>query len=215
MRLLFTLLAFSFLLSALPAQNSKDATVPVTASITLNPASITLNFVNPGNANLQVYRRTKGQGGTTWQLLLNVSASNQTSLTDNNVTAGQIYEYEVQRTVAGIVALGYAHVAVNANPVNSRGKILIFVDSTTADALGVELVRLKNDMRGDGWWPIPFHTGPHSTVQSIKAQIVEASLSDSSKLYMNLFDIKSLKLTSTPNNEIQLSSGTLQTLLKQ
>lgn len=49
----------------------------------------------------------------------------------------------------------------------------------------------------------------------IKAQTVEASLSDSSKLYMNSFDIKSLKLTSTPNNEIQLSSGTLQTLLKQ
>ena len=171
MKLLSTLFALLLGLSVLQAQSSKDATIPITASFTVGPASVTLNWQNPGGAGLLILRRTKGQGGTAWQQLINMSSSNLTTLTDVNVTAGQIYEYVVQRTLNNINAFGYAHVALNANPVNSRGKILIFVDSTTADALGVELVRMKNDMRGDGWWPIPFHTGPSSTVQSIKDQI--------------------------------------------
>ena len=174
MRLLFTfLLAFFFLVfNALQAQSSKDVTVPLSATITVGTASVTLNWPNPGSAGLLVRRRTKGQGGTAWQDVLNVSNSNLATLTDNNVTAGQIYEYSILRILSGINAYGYAHVAIQANPVDSRGKILIFVDSTTADALGVELVRMKNDMRGDGWWPIAFHTGPSSTVQSVKNQII-------------------------------------------
>ncbi len=180
MRLLSTLLLPLFLLtfSTLHAQGSKDATVPISATITTGPASVTLNWANPGNASILLRRRTKGQGPTAWQQLLNLGSSNLTTLTDNNVTAGQIYEYSILRIVNNINAYGYAHVAINANPVSSRGKILIFVDSTTADALGVELVRLKNDMRGDGWWPIPFHTGPSSTVQSIKSQIVASYTAD-------------------------------------
>jgi len=172
MRLLSTFLLFFLAFNALQAQSSKDVTVPLSASITVGPASVTLNWPNPGSAGLLVRRRTKGQGGTAWQDVLNVSNSNLTTVTDNNVTAGQIYEYSILRIISGLSAYGYAHVAINANTVDSRGKILIFVDSTNADALGVELVRMKNDMRGDGWWPIAFHTGPSSTVQSIKNQIV-------------------------------------------
>ncbi|MBC7776734.1 MAG: T9SS type A sorting domain-containing protein [Phycisphaerae bacterium] len=180
MRLFFTfLLSFFFLtFNALQAQVSKDVTVPLSATITIGPASVILNWPNTGNAGLLVRRRTKGQGNTAWQQILNVSNSNLTSLTDNNLTAGQIYEYSILRIINGLNAYGFAHVAINANPVDSRGKILIFVDSTTADALGVELVRLKNDMRGDGWWPIPFHTGPSSTVQSIKSQIITSYNAD-------------------------------------
>ncbi len=172
MKLLATLLLFLLSFNAVKAQASKDVTVPISATFTVGPASVTLNWVNPGNAGLLVRRRTKGQGGTAWQQVLNVSNSNLTTVTDNSVTEGQIYEYSILRSLNNISAYGYAHVAINANPVDSRGKILIFVDTITADALGVELVRLKNDLRGDGWWPIPFHTGPSSTVQSIKNQIL-------------------------------------------
>lgn len=152
--------------------------MPLAASVSTGPATITLNWPNPGNASLLILRRTKGQGGASWQQILNVTNSNLSMLTDNGVAAGQIYEYVIQRNVGGLNAFGYAHVAINANPVNSRGKILIFIDSTTADAAGVELVRMKNDMRGDGWWPIPFKTGPAATPQSVKAQIVTAYNAD-------------------------------------
>ncbi len=178
MRLLSTLLVFSLCYTVLQAQSSKDATVPLVATFTLSPATVTLNWPNPDSANILVQRRTKGQGSNSWVQIINETNSKSTTLTDNNLVAGQIYEYYIKRTMGSLNAYGYAHVALNANPVNTRGKILIFVDSTTADALGVELVRLKNDMRGDGWWPIPFHTGPSSTVQSIKNQIIASYNAD-------------------------------------
>lgn len=180
MRLLstFVLVCVLGMFSPLQAQTAKDATVPITATLNASPVGITLNWVNPGNANLLILRRTKGQAGNAWQQVINLTGSNVNSLIDNGVANGQTYEYVIQRTVNTINAFGYAHVAVNANAINTRGKILIFVDSTTADAAGVELVQLKNDMRGDGWWPVPFKTGPSSTVQSVKDQIVAAYNAD-------------------------------------
>ncbi len=178
MRLLLTFLIIFLGFQFAHAQVPKDVTVALTATITVSPASVTLTWPNPGNANLLLLRRTKGQAGNAWIQLIGLTGSNVNSVTDNGVASGQIYEYVIQQTVNGLNAFGYAHVAINGNPVNSRGKILIFVDSTTADALGPELARLKNDMRGDGWWPIPFHTGPSSTVQSIKNQIITSYNAD-------------------------------------
>jgi hypothetical protein len=174
--LLFAILCLSF--NSLQAQVSKDATVPMTATLNTGPIGITLTWANPGNANLLILRRTKGQAGNAWVQLINVTASNLTSLTDNGVANGQIYEYVIQRTLGTLNAFGYAHVAVNANPVTTRGKVLIFADSTTANALSVELARLENDLRGDGWWPISFKTGPSSTVQSVKNQIIASHNAD-------------------------------------
>ncbi|MBK6995393.1 MAG: T9SS type A sorting domain-containing protein [Lewinellaceae bacterium] len=178
MRLFFTFIAFFMCFSASQAQFAKDATVPITATLGTGPTSITLSWPNPGNASLLMLRRAKGQAGNAWQLVLNLGGSNVNSIIDTGVSNGQTYEYVLQQFVNGIFSFGYVHVAVNANPVNTRGKILIFVDSTSADALGPELARLKNDLRGDGWWPIPFKTGPSSTVQSVKNQIVTSYNAD-------------------------------------
>ena len=179
MRLSITCLSLIFLLGFgnLLAQTTKDATVPIAAAVNLFPASITLTWSNPSAANLLILRRTKGQGGTQWIQILNQANSTLTTYTDNAVSLGQTYEYVIQR-VTTINAFGYCHVAVRAPLVDSRGKVLIFVDSTTADALGVELVRMKNDMRGDGWVAIPFKVGPSATPASVKAQIVEAYATD-------------------------------------
>lgn len=174
MKRLFTFFAFIVCLNVLQAQSSKDVTVPLSATISLNPASVTLNWPNPGNANLLVRRRIKGQGGTSWQQILSQSSSNLSTVTDNNVMEGQVYEYSIQRTVNSLVAYGYAHVAVQAGPVDSRGKILIFVDAATAAALSPELTRLHNDLLGDGWWPVEYLTDSTSTVQSVKSQITTA-----------------------------------------
>ncbi len=172
MKQLLTFLLFFACFQAFQAQTTRDVTVPLSATYTTGPVAITLNWPNPGNANLLIQRRKKGLSGIAWQSVLSQSNSDLTTFTDPNGLTGNTYEYRFQRTLSNITANGFVIVAIDAPPVDSRGKILIFVDSTTADALGPELVRLKNDMRGDGWWPIPFHTGPYSTVQSIKDQIV-------------------------------------------
>jgi hypothetical protein len=169
-------LTLTFLLALLQfgivsAQVSKDATVPISATVNSGPLSITLNWSNPTASNLLILRHTKGNPPNIWTQVLNVTNSTLTSGVDASVSAGQTYEYIIQRATT-INAFGYAHVSVNAPVVDTRGKILVFVDSTTADALGVELVRMKNDMRGDGWEAIPIKVGPSSTVQSVKAEIV-------------------------------------------
>jgi len=178
MRQLLTLLALCLCVSALQAQVPKDITVPLTATLGTNPTSITLTWPNPGNANLLILRRAKGQAGNAWQTVINVTNSNFNALIDNGVANGQVYEYVIQRTINNFNAFGYAHVAVNAAPVNTRGKILIFVDSLIADDIGVELARLKDDMRGDGWTTVAFKTGLSATVQSVKNDIVTAYNAD-------------------------------------
>jgi len=134
MRLLFTFIAFFLCFYVSQAQTAKDATVPITATLGTGPTSITLTWPNPGNASLLMLRRAKGQAGNAWQLVINLTGSNVNSIIDTGVANGQTYEYVLQRFVNGVFAFGYVHVAVNANPVNTRGKILIFVDSVSADA---------------------------------------------------------------------------------
>jgi len=175
--------AFIFLLifNALQAQTPKDATVPVTATVTTNPVSITLEWANPSASTLLIQRRTKGQTGSQWIQLLNEANSTQTSLTDNNVELGKTYEYYVRRTTT-LNAHGYAHVAIEAPVTDSRGKLILFVDADIVTPLASELERLKNDLAGDGWEIIQHISDASATVQSVKNQILADYSADPAKV---------------------------------
>ncbi|MFN5365467.1 MAG: C25 family cysteine peptidase, partial [Bacteroidota bacterium] len=165
---------FLFLAFLLPlfvnAQVSQDVTVPLTATVSQSPVSVLIEWPNPTGGNLLLLRRTKGQSGTQWISLINASGSTLTSYNDQNVVAGQTYEYALRRTTT-LDAFGYAHVAVYAPVTDSRGKVMIVIDSTTASTLAFELDRLKNDMIGDGWQVITRQIGSNATVTSIKSMI--------------------------------------------
>lgn len=163
-----------FLLLSLPvlsqAQVSQDVTVPLTATASLSPLSVLIEWPNPTGGNLLLIRRTKGQTGAQWISLINATGSTQSSYLDQNIVAGQTYEYALRRTTT-IDALGYAHVAVHAPATDSRGKVMIVIDSTNASLLASELDRLKNDMIGDGWQVITRQIGSDATVTSVKSMI--------------------------------------------
>ena len=165
---------FLFLAFLLPlfvnAQVSQDVTVPLTATVSQSPVSVLIEWPNPTGGNLLLLRRTKGQSGTQWISLINATGSTLTSYNDQNVVAGQTYEYALRRTTT-FDAFGYAHVAVHAPATDSRGKVMIVIDSTNASALAFELDRLKNDMVGDGWQVITRQIGSNATVTSIKSMI--------------------------------------------
>ena len=63
--------------------------------------------------------------------------------TDTNVNIGQRYEYNV--------AGRYILAAVNATPVEYRGRIILLVDNTMTNTLATELGQLTSDLVGDGW----------------------------------------------------------------
>lgn len=165
-------LVFLLFLAPAPAvaQVAKDATVPLSASVSTAPASVTLSWPTPVASTLRVLRRLKGQGGG-WTSLLNVGGSTQTTLTDATVTLGQTYEYRVER-ISNVAAYGYVHVAVEAPVTDSRGKVLLFTDATLVTELAPEISRLKNDLRGDGWQVIEHITAATATVQEVKTLIV-------------------------------------------
>jgi hypothetical protein len=165
------LLLLSFLLPLfVNAQVSQDVTVPLTATVSQLPLSVLIEWPNQTGGNLLLLRRTKGQSGTQWISLINASGSTLTSYNDQNVVAGQTYEYALRRTTT-FDAFGYAHVAVHAPATDSRGKVMLVIDSTNASALAFELDRLKNDMIGDGWQVITRQIGSNATVTSIKSMI--------------------------------------------
>ena len=152
------------------AQVSQDVAVPLTITVGQSPVSVLVEWPNPTGGNLLLVRRTKGQQGSQWISLLSETGSTLTSYNDLNVAAGQIYEYALRRTTS-VDAFGYAHAAVYAPVTDSRGKVMVIVDSTTAGALAFELDRLKNDMTGDGWQVITRQIGGNATVASVKNMI--------------------------------------------
>ena len=179
MKVTFTLLLLFLCLPKNPvfSQTVQDATVALSATVNTGPVSITLNWPNPANSTLNIVRRTKGQGGIQWINVLNAPNSSLTTFTDNNVVAGQTYEYLIERYTT-IYARGYAHVAVQAPVTHTRGKLLLFIDADLTGPLATELTRLRDDLAGDGWQIIEHITGTDATVQSVKNQIVADRAAD-------------------------------------
>ena len=165
------LLLFLVTMATLRSQSAQDAAVALRADVDTAALSITLDWPNPAVSTILLKRRKKGQAGNQWTTLLNLANSTVSTYTDTSLEKGSTYEYAIRRFTT-FNAYGFAQVAILAPVVDYRGKILIFIDSTTADATGVELKKFKDGIRGDGWQTVPIKTGPSSTVQSIKSRIV-------------------------------------------
>ncbi len=177
-RFLPVLLAFCWS-SLLFSQTPADIAIPIQVSAGLNPPGVLLTWPNPTTSDIQLRRRSQGEPGDAWVLLLDESATFRNGYFDTTgLSANATYEYALSRKTGPVQAYGYAYAAIAAPPVDARGKILVFVDSTSADILGADLVAYKNDLRGEGWEIIPFHTGPFTTVQSLKNQIINQYTAD-------------------------------------
>jgi hypothetical protein len=172
-KVLFSLSIFFLATLCLSAQVTSDAVVNFTAVVNPNPVSIVLSWENPVASNLLVLRRTKGQSGAQWVQLLSQNNSTLTGGADNNVLAGQVYEYVIQRTAGTQVSFGYIHVSVGASLPDAKGKVLILVDSVSAAGLTAELNQYKDNLRGDGYAPIQINVPLNATVASVKNIVVQ------------------------------------------
>ncbi|HEY6229456.1 MAG TPA: fibronectin type III domain-containing protein [Verrucomicrobiae bacterium] len=132
------------------AQNPYDVAVKVSATISTSPAKITLSWIqNNGASSYNISR--KSVNSSSWTPVANLGGSTL-SWSDSNVAVGQAYEYQiVAPTSAGYTATGYIYAGINANMIESRGRILLVVDNTYASQLSSELARLQQDLSGDGW----------------------------------------------------------------
>ncbi len=173
-----TFLLLIFFTSTLLAQTPQDAVVPMQLSAGLNPPAVFLSWANPQPSDIILRRRVKGAAGDTWVELVNATETQLNGYFDSGLDGNETYEYAVERKTGSITAYGYAFANFFKPVVDNRGKILVFIDSTTADQLGADLVTFKNDLRGKGWQTMPFKIGPFATVQSVKNQILNAYNAD-------------------------------------
>ncbi|MBL7807091.1 MAG: hypothetical protein JNN28_04730, partial [Saprospiraceae bacterium] len=160
------------------AQVPQDAAIPIQLNAGLNPPATFLSWPNQQPSDILLRRRIKGDPGNTWVELINTPQTLLNGYFDNGLDGSKTYEYALERKTGDVTAYGYAFAHFFTPVVADQGKLLVFIDSTTADLLGADLIAYKNDLRGEGWAIIPFKTGPFTTVQWVKNQIVNAYNSD-------------------------------------
>ena len=124
------------------------------ASVTLSPASVTIHFLDAGSNTTQatnVYRRHLYGSGTDWvQVAANIPAGTA-SWTDNNVTAGDVWEYQLKRPHGASFSTDYLAATVGYDQSGYRGRMILLVADNIVNNLPAKYTELKKDLTGDGW----------------------------------------------------------------
>ena len=154
-------------------QNARDCCVRLTASVHKSPPGITIAWQPlPGSTAFIVSRSAKD--GNDWAELAKLTGSAK-SFDDSNVAVGVAYEYRVLATVPtegmreGAEAgsqrrgvplppqdrkdqrVGFILSGIELPPADSRGKVLLLIETSQAKPLATEIDRLAQDLVGDGW----------------------------------------------------------------
>src|SRR4051812_37551879 len=124
--------------------------VQATATVNVSPPRITLRW--PGDeipaTGYTIWR--KGPDDKAWGNGVSLPGD-ATSYTDESVSAGAAYEYQIEKQSTLYSAWGYLCVGLNAPLIESRGKVVLVVDNSIAGPLAGEINRLQQDLVGDGW----------------------------------------------------------------
>ena len=157
----------------------------VQTTVNIAAPSITIDFLDaPGNTSYatSVYRRPLNGSG--WTLQVSNLPAGTLSWTDVNVSAGQVWEYQIRRSSPWIFgginfdAIGYTCGAVLYDQTNYKGQMILLVTQSLVNNLSTKITRLKKDLTGDGWYvnqlTVPDAVGwdSGSDVVTIKNQIV-------------------------------------------
>jgi autotransporter-associated beta strand protein len=173
--------------SALYAQTPRDFAVDLAATVSTNTPCISLAWTIRRQGNIvaqKIHRRLKGEN--VWLMQADL-ATNQTGYVDNTAVPGVEYEYWMERTYTGIyptTAMGYLSSGVNVPMADSRGKLLLVVDSTMVAPLAPEIAQLQADLAGDGWLVQTITASRSDTAINTKALIKAAYDADPSNLKM-------------------------------
>jgi hypothetical protein len=145
-----------------------EYSVQVSATVSASPAQISLSwpqdqYMVPNSYTL--YR--KAPGATSWGTGTTLSGTT-TSYVDSSVSVGTAYEYQIVKSTSQYTGYGYLYAGINVPMTDSRGKLLLVVDSTYASQLASELARLQQDLVGDGWTVIRQDFSRNDTVVNVK-----------------------------------------------
>lgn len=153
---------------------SKKISLLVSAKVRVSPSQITFSW--PGDKtcnNYYIYRKTKlaDTWGSTYATL---NASDSVWI-DQNVQAGEAYEYYFQKVTGSyITGLSYLYAGINLPAVDYRGTVLLLVDESYKFSLQNEIMRLMLDLVGDGWKVKRLYISRTESVTNIREMVKSA-----------------------------------------
>ncbi len=134
--------------------NTGRRVVLIQAIVSEIPARITIQLLdaaaNP-TESIKIFRRPLMTTGSDWQLQATLTGGT-TQWVDNNVSVGQVWEYQVKRTTNNGDAIGYTTGCIKYDQSNYRGRMILLCDSSLLLPLTLEIDQLKKDLTGDGWF---------------------------------------------------------------
>src|SRR6185295_8854034 len=167
--LTFLVLGFVFFQAA-HAADVRDYAIEITAQTQKNPPQIQIQW-HAADDGLGYTVARKSKESSNWSPLATLPATT-TSYTDTNVRVGEGYEYRVLKNpVPDYGGSGFIYAGIELPLVESRGKIVLIVDSTYAGDLQNELERFRQDLVGDGWTVLRHDVGRNQKPPEVKALI--------------------------------------------
>ncbi len=160
------------------AQISRNISVEVSATVSRNPPSLQFNWLPDINAtSYTVYKKEKSE--TVWGAPYLALAGNDSQFVDTAVVIGEAYEYRIFKIANGYQGNGYIYAGIDLPAKESRGKILLLVDSTYVEALAAPIRQLTWDLVGDGWTVSQFNIARTAEVTTVKTLIQNEYLANS------------------------------------
>jgi len=162
-----------------------DYSVEAVASVSENPPQISLQWLSDANAQaFQISRKVLGD--QSWTGMTTIGGQ-ETSWTDESVTPGVVYEYQIKKTCPGYLGWGYVCAAIRRAVVEDRGGIILVVESDLGASLSAELARLQQDLVGDGWSVTRrdvSKTAPVTEVKNIIRNVYDADRSGTKAVFL-------------------------------
>lgn len=179
--------AFFLIPGKVQGEEAKDYAVTVSAHVQEAPPSITLHWLRDLNANgYQVWRKNKSDNN--WGQVLASLPGYTTQFTDSTVAVGSAYEYSIAKTtIMGYQGHGYIYAGIKLPVTETRGTVILLVDDAYSMPLREELVRLEQDMAGDGWHVVRHDVSRQAKVTDIKSIILADYNNDHSVRTVFLF----------------------------
>ncbi|HEX8545895.1 MAG TPA: C25 family cysteine peptidase [Cytophagaceae bacterium] len=157
------------------AQTMENQAVRASAVVQKNPAQITLNWTADKDAqSYYIYKKLKEEDFTKFTMIgsIKTNAAAAASYIDKAVTTGIAYEYNIIKSyLSSSTAYGSVLSGIEVPAIEFRGKLLLIVQDTHAEALNTELQQLQEDLVGDGWQVIRHDIGAKQTPPQVRALI--------------------------------------------
>ncbi|MFT3979962.1 MAG: fibronectin type III domain-containing protein [Ferruginibacter sp.] len=126
------------------ADTRVDLSIP---SVTIRLLDASLNSTQSTN----IYRRPLYGSGSDWVQIANNLPAGTASFSDNNVAAGERWEYKIRRTNGSNFATGYSAASLGYDASAYRGQMVLLLADNIANSLPGAVDTLKRDLTGDGW----------------------------------------------------------------